>query len=577
MANITNNINDFGVNVKGELTLADIEAGVPLYHRPMDSRDSDAMAIIKSLMTYGFSREYTGANGGNMYGPGVYNVYSLKSSNEKARGYGKYIVRSYLLGGYKNFLVFNKDMAKQVYGDNWRIDNQIRMLMPQKIAEDIINRFKLYMNDNSTSDTIKTSNIAVQITNYLGNKISQTKIRGIVYSGNHDGECAFVRNFSDVIPHSYSKDNGRTWITAITKELIWRAGHNTDVDATLRNASDEKGKKHFDDTADRSINGYVIVYKGSKANYFEVAENKLISNVWFDFASNFDENGEASVIYHNNKLTIGKYDDGEYVVYDEDGAPLCYLNDLPSTLGINENKEYISMLFEECLLEAKTLVDNFNRISRLINFNSDDDFYFVQIIKRFKDNPYDDKTKGNYNDGAWYLDSWRIRSVDELMRLKPEIIKSAEANNARAYITVNSRSEKGTNQQVIKIRSQRAPYSKDYIHAHEIVPAQAKFKGDNWKGKRLRFFVDIDSTDKRIWDEVKRLAKLFDMEILDEYITPNGGLHLIFPNREHINAEYFIHSLEKFDAWERKGKGSTAHANMDGKILLYSNVNTLGY
>ena len=83
MANITNNINDFGVNVKGELTLADIEAGVPLYHRPMDSRDSDAMAIIKSLMTYGFSREYTGANGGNMYGPGVYNVYSLKSSNER--------------------------------------------------------------------------------------------------------------------------------------------------------------------------------------------------------------------------------------------------------------------------------------------------------------------------------------------------------------------------------------------------------------------------------------------------------------------------------------------------------------
>ena len=87
------NIN-FGTNVKGDLTKNDIKSGVPLYHRPKDSKTGDALAIINSLMKYGFSREYTGDNGGNMYGPGVYNVYTLRSSNESARGYGRFIVKS---------------------------------------------------------------------------------------------------------------------------------------------------------------------------------------------------------------------------------------------------------------------------------------------------------------------------------------------------------------------------------------------------------------------------------------------------------------------------------------------------
>ena len=112
------------LHVKGDLSVDDIEQGVPLYHRPTNSNTGDKYETIKSLMQTGFSREYTGSNGGNMYGPGVYNVYTLRSSNEKARGYGSFIVRSYLLGGWKDFLVFNIDMAKEVYGSDWEIDKQ---------------------------------------------------------------------------------------------------------------------------------------------------------------------------------------------------------------------------------------------------------------------------------------------------------------------------------------------------------------------------------------------------------------------------------------------------------------------
>ena len=579
---------DFGTNVKGDLTIRDIESGVPLYHRPMNSRSSDSMAIINSLMKYGFSREYTGANGGNMYGPGVYNVYSLRSSNEKATGYGSYIVKSYLLGGYKDFLIFNSDMAKKVYGDKWWIGDQIKMLMPTKIAQSVLDRFRLYMNNNHNCDDVRTSDIAVSITNYLGTNISKTKIRGIVYSGGHDGHCAFVRNFSDVIPHSYSKDNGKTWIKAITDELIWRAGHNTDVDATLRNSTNDEGKKNFDDVADRSINGYVVVYKGNKSNYFEVATNKLISNIWFDFAANFDEDGEASVIYQGKKFIISKYEDGNFVVYDEDGLPFCYLNDLPQEILQLENKAYIKSLLMETLqkkylAETQTLVDNFDKVAKLLQFNSDDDFYFVQIIKRLKDNPNDDKSKGNYHAGGWYLNSWRIRSVDELLALKPQIIQLCDANNARAYITVNSRSEKETNDFIKIYRSKYPSNDARYVNAQDIVPGQAK-DGPSWKGKRTRLFLDIDvpQTEKgpdgrNVWDEVHYMLDMVGLQPLDEYVTPSGGLHIILPDKGDKRLFYLKRLFNKFDNWKYKGRLATVHSNIDGKIILYSNVQTKGY
>ena len=594
-----NNIN-FGANVKGDLTKDDIKSGVPLYHRPKDSKTGDALAIIKSLMTNGFSREYTGDNGGNMYGPGVYNVYTLRSSNESARGYGRFIVKSYLLGGYQDFLIFNEDMAKKVYGADWEIDKQIERLFPQKLVEEVFRRFRvngaspsinrhtgtyqigsLYMNNDATVKHIKTSNIAVSITDFLGSKINQTRVRGIVYSGNHDGECAFVRNFSDVVPFYYSKDNGKTWIEGITEKLIWRAGHNTDVDAILRNSVDDKGKKNFSDTADRSINGFVIVYKNNKANYFEVAKNRLISNIWFDYAGNFDEDGIAQVLYNGNKLYLQKNEEEEDIIVgnDEEG-PICYLKDLGNQ-GLGET------LFEEIcnsvLNEAQNLIDNFNIATKMLTFNSTDDFYFVQIMKRFKDNPNDDRSKGNYHAGTWYLKGYRVRTADELQKLKPEIIKICHDNNARAYITVNSRSEKETNDFIKIYKKRYRPTDARHKYADDIIPGQAK-DGPSWVGKRPRLIIDIDvpkntkgPDGQNIWDEVRYMLNMVGIVPLAEYETPSGGLHIVLSDKEDKRLSYLKHLFKKFDNWRDKGRFATVHPNVDAKIILYSNVQTKGY
>ncbi len=232
--------------------------------------------------------------------------------------------------------------------------------------------------------------------------------------------------------------------------------------------------------------------------------------------------------------------------------------------------------------ESRNLIDNFDKICNLLEFKSDDDFYFVQIIKRWKDN--DDayaerdagKANGSYHGGAWYLKSWRIHNAKELMQLKPEIVKWCEDNNARAYITVNTRSTKDTDSYVKVYQTKYPQDDARYKRAEDIVAGQAK-TGDNWRDTRLRLFVDVDTNDKKIWNEVMRMLDYYNIKVLDTYETPSGGLHIILANKNNRNLRLFVKECQKFDNFKDMGRNAMVHANEDGKLVLYSNVETKGY
>lgn len=252
---------------------------------------------------------------------------------------------------------------------------------------------------------------------------------------------------------------------------------------------------------------------------------------------------------------------------------------------LNDIREVLKESINEILSEAQVKIDNFDKIIKLLEFQSNDDFYFVQIIKRWKDNkdlPSADserergRQEGSYHGGAWYLKSWRIHSADELLKLKPEIIKWCEDNNARAYITVNTRSTNETDTFVKIYQSRYTPDDARYKHAEDIVAGQAK-SGPNWKDTRLRLFLDIDTPDKRIWNEVIRMLQYYNIKTLDSYETPSGGLHIILANKNNRNLWAFKKECEKFDNFQNKGRLALVHANEDGKLLLYSNVQTPGY
>jgi hypothetical protein len=249
-----------------------------------------------------------------MYGPGVYSVYTLSSSLTHATGYGQYIIKAYLLGGYKNFLIFNSNIAKETYGEKWHIVDQVKMLLPKDMASDLLTNVRLHMDGKSS---VSAHNVWL----YLRERLNSTIVRGFVFTGGHDGDVCVVRDFSSIIPYSVSRDDGRTWTTMITDGLIKRAGLSVDTDFKYKHAKDEQDKKMFDDVSDRAINGFVMVHKDNQINFINVKTDKLISNTWFDIATNFNEDGYAEVKVNGETFELYN-DNGTIFIADEDGFPI---------------------------------------------------------------------------------------------------------------------------------------------------------------------------------------------------------------------------------------------------------------
>ncbi len=261
-------------------------------------------------------------------------------------------------------------------------------------------------------------------------------------------------------------------------------------------------------------------------------------------------------------------------------------------MKINENelRKLIKESIEKVLSEAVTnKVDNFDMISNMLNLTDPDQFYFIQIIKRWKDNGDKGMVKNvgdTYHQGGDYGNlksgtAFKVRTAQELQSLKQQIVSYCDKNNARAYITSNPRSQSAIDgfKQTYLDRLKRKNHGvlpKYANYVEEILAAQAK-EDASWTD-RPRFFLDIDTKDKRIWSITKAILKDNNITIESEYTTPSGGLHIVIPNRFAIrNLREVIEQLRVFDGFKYMDKHQTVHANFDGKLILYANVDTAGY
>lgn len=247
--------------------------------------------------------------------------------------------------------------------------------------------------------------------------------------------------------------------------------------------------------------------------------------------------------------------------------------------------------------QDKRVVDNFELLKGYMEFNNPDDVYFVQIIKRWKDNkdkPDADawraagRKKGSYHSGGEFLNYYLIHSNSELDSLKSEIIKACSYNNARAYISINSRSQNAVNAYMSKFKSRFTdPNDPRVKNAEAILYGQAK-SGPAWKNERFKVLLDIDTTRDatakmpdgkvvNVWDETKKRLKDFNIKVAAEYETPSGGLHLILNNKNNRNCRPFYKGLKDFDDGRDLDRLATVHPSEDIKMVLYSNVDTAGY
>lgn len=233
-------------------------------------------------------------------------------------------------------------------------------------------------------------------------------------------------------------------------------------------------------------------------------------------------------------------------------------------------EKIISQLNEDRVVHdnGSVEVDNFDMVEKILTFNSDDDVYFIQIVKRHKDN------MGQYfaNNAADYLTYYLITSKDELNSKKDEIKAICTKTNSRAYIYLNPRSAKAINDYAENVLKNKFRKHRNlrYKQGHEIEVAAGQSK--DWDNRSI-CFIDIDSDDMNVYKKVTEKLKNASITPIATYRSTNNGWHIIIGDKDKAKTLNF----SDIDKGQNYGRFATVSLEIDKSTILYANVKPNGY
>lgn len=164
------------------------------------------------------------------------------------------------------------------------------------------------------------------------------------------------------------------------------------------------------------------------------------------------------------------------------------------------------------------MITNFSLITPFLKFESEREFYFIQVIQRKKEHP--SLGKNNRLIKAYY-----INSLEKLQKYKPEMITLAMTFNARIYIHLARRDAKKIALEMLEdlahcINSEQYELSKIYTTAC----------GRHHSKKDKLWLVDIDHNDsdkiQKVVNTIESLQPLGETKVKLQVPTKNG-IHLI--------------------------------------------------
>lgn len=309
--------------------------------------------FLNGLGEAGLERIFTAANGGNMYGPGVYSTYKLARGYQNANGtYGSYLLKM-KVKSLRNFVIYDKDIAMKVY-KNPSIDFQLRKIFtPEQYQEFRQSRFIDYDKVINTRNDTYTSTCALHLIQSLMHYHPSLYycINGYIFFGHNDGYVCLIEDFKNVYPVAITKDGGQTFqpFDDISSKTFKDFGVN-DVDIKW-----QLGKRNYelykslDDMPYHYTNGFARVIRNGKCNFLfrgKPFEEGVISPVWFNEApETFNSKGNCVVTLGGDKLILHlDQKSKKFAVYYDDGTYLCDLDDLDSFVDpmTNSLKTFVS-------------------------------------------------------------------------------------------------------------------------------------------------------------------------------------------------------------------------------------------
>lgn len=202
---------------------------------------------------------------GAMYGPGLYTCYDFNPSI--AHVYGDICLKFEV--DISNYLIFFEDLAKQVHGENWRIEDQVKNLFNGKFKsldqntdihrtkEDLIS-FCVNLTRNISGKSYKnpsdlTSGTALKFTTEVSSKYTANFLTsffdGIIFRGRNDGPVCVIYN-----PQRKAEIIQIGRVTAATTEIDWKNSlkeffpSQNVIDIDFRSLNDISNENDTDET-----------------------------------------------------------------------------------------------------------------------------------------------------------------------------------------------------------------------------------------------------------------------------------------------------------------------------------------
>jgi hypothetical protein len=166
--------------------------------------------------------------------------------------------------------------------------------------------------------------------------------------------------------------------------------------------------------------------------------------------------------------------------------------------------------------------DNFEQIRNLLEFETEQDFYFIQVLQRRKENP-------DMRTGVRVINNYYLYNSQDLDRIKERVIEDCKKYNARAYINLNRLNTEKVALYTIKMAT-------EYVIAGDYKSVKNAYStacGNHHSEKDKKWVIDIDERSMHLRYEILEIVTRLHTEITKSkykilaMIPTRTGLHII--------------------------------------------------
>jgi len=183
------------------------------------------------------------------------------------------------------------------------------------------------------------------------------------------------------------------------------------------------------------------------------------------------------------------------------------------------------------------MVNNKEQIIKLLEFETKDDFYYLQVLQRKKENP-------EIGSKSYLVKSYQITSIKNMERKMSEIINLCEFHNARAYINLNRRSfRKVAFELNLKIANQFK--NQDYLSVRKSYDSVCG-TSEGMNQKNRRWVVDIDTHDVETIKEISEFINSI------QPVSRDGDATRIICSLKTLNGIHLITNSFRLDTFKQK-------------------------